>query len=70
MEPPQIMGAAINQQQHRHSKVTSLSHWGLNAFYWYQIFTLGYVVAKTHKKMFSSHRGFLTIAMYHRRETI
>ena len=43
----------------------------LNAFYWYQIFTLDYVVVKL-QKMFSSHGGFLhaAFAMYHHRETL
>ena len=41
----------------------------LNTFYWYQIFALGSVVVKT-LKLFSSHGGFLTIAMYQNRETI
>ena len=42
---------------------------GLNVFYLYQIFALDSVVVK-HTKMFSSHGGFLTIALYHHRETI
>ena len=37
---------------------------GLNAFYWYQIFTLDSAVVKA-QKMLSSHGGFLSIAMYH-----
>ena len=40
----------------------------LNAFYWYQIFALDSAVVET-KNMLSSHGGFLTIAMYHHRET-
>ena len=49
---------------------SSQSHWGegLNAFYWYQIFTLN--TAAVEAKMLSTHGGFLTIAMYHHRETI
>ena len=39
----------------------------LNAFYWYQNLTL---VLLLNTKMFSSHGGFLTNAMYHHRETV
>ena len=42
---------------------------GLNAFYWYQIFALDSAVVEA-QKMLSLHGGFLTIAMYHHRETI
>ena len=70
---PQTMGASIN------NKLTTKEPppfngqqpkplQGLNTFYWYQIFALDFVI-KT-QKMFSSHGGFLTIAMYHHRETI
>ena len=38
----------------------------MNTFYWRQIFALDAVVIKT--KLFSSHGGFLTNAVYHRRE--
>ena len=42
---------------------------GLNAFYWYQIFALDSSVVKS-QNLLSSRGGFLTIAMYHHRETI
>ena len=42
---------------------------GLNAFYWYQIFTLDSAVVEV-QEMFSSHRGDLTNAMYHHGETL
>ena len=56
------------QQQHNHRLRTdsTLSHRGLNALYWYHIFILDFVVVKTQ----SSHGGFLTITMYHHRETV
>ena len=38
-------------------------------FYRYQLFAIDSVTVKT-KKMLSSHGDFLTIAMYHHRETI
>ena len=41
----------------------------LNAFYWYQIFALDSVVVET-QRLFSLHGGFLTIAIFHHRETI
>ena len=65
--------STTNQQQQNHRLRTdnSQSHWrgGLNAFYWYQIFALDSAVVEA-QKMFRSHRGFLTIAMFHHRETI
>ena len=42
---------------------------GLNAFYWYQIFTLDSAVVEV-QEMFSSHGGHLTNAMYHHGETL
>ena len=42
---------------------------GLNAFYWYQIFSLDYAVVDA-QNMFSSYAGFQTIEMYHHGETI
>ena len=42
---------------------------GLNAFYWYQIFALDSAVVEV-QEMISSHGSFLTIAMYHRIETL
>ena len=61
----------MNQQQqnHRLRMDSSLSHWGLNAFYWYQIFALDSVVVKA-QKILSYHGGFLSIAIYRHRETI
>ena len=41
----------------------------LNAFYWYQIFTLDSSVVEV-QVMFSSHGGHLTNAMYHHGETL
>ena len=41
---------------------------GVNAFYWRQIFSQDSGV-KT-QKLLSSHRGFLSNAMHHHRETI
>ena len=66
------MGVTINcqQQNHRLRMDSSESHWGsLNAFYWYQIFALDSAVIEA-QKMLSWHGGFLTIAMFHHRETI
>ena len=40
----------------------------LNAFYWYTIFALDSAVVEA-QTMLSSHGAFLTIAMYHHRET-
>ena len=57
------------QQNHRLRTDSSLSHrGGLNAFYWYQIFTLDSAVVEV-QEMFSSHGGHLTNAMYHHGET-
>ena len=42
---------------------------GLNAFYWYQIFTLDAAVVEV-QEMFSSHGGLLTNAIYHHGETL
>ena len=42
---------------------------GLNVFYWYQIIAIDSAVVEA-QKMLSSHFGFLTITMYHQRETI
>ena len=42
---------------------------GLNAFYWYQIFTLASAVVDV-QEMFSSHGGHLTNAMYYHGETL
>ena len=55
------------QQNHRLRKNSSLSHWGLNTYNWYQIFALDSAVVEA-QKLFSSHGGFLTNAMYHHRE--
>ena len=51
------------QQNHRLRTDSSLSHRGLNAFYWYQIFALDSAVVEV-QEMFSSHGGHLTNAMY------
>ena len=42
--------------------------WGLNAFYWYQIFAIDSAVVEV-QEMFSSHGSILTNAMYHHGET-
>ena len=42
---------------------------GLNAFYWYQIFALDSAVVEV-QKLFSSHGGLLTNAMYYHGETL
>ena len=51
------------------AKATGGGGGGLNAFYWYQIFALDSAVVEA-QTILSSHGGFLTIAMYHHRETI
>ena len=43
--------------------------WGLNAFYWYQIFALDSAVVEV-QEMFSSHGRHLINAMYHHGETL
>ena len=43
-----------HQQNNRLRTDSKLSHWGLNALYWYQRFGLDYVVVKT-QKLFSLH---------------
>ena len=66
------MGVTINKKstttEPRLRTDSSLSHrgggGGLNAFYWYQIFTLDSAVVEV-QEMFSSHGGHLTNAMYH-----
>ena len=59
------------QQNHRHRMDSSLLHWvgSLTVLYWHQIFALDSFVIET-QKVFSSHGGSLTFAMYHHRETI
>ena len=60
----------MNQQQQGQRCITdiSLSHYGsLNAFYWYQIFVLDFVVVKTHVQLAHTLRA---IVMYCHRETI
>ena len=42
---------------------------GLNAFYWYQIFDVESAVVEA-QTMLSSQGSFLTIAMYHYKETM
>ena len=72
------MGVTNNeskQQNHplRTDSSQSTGGWGgggfFNPFYWYQIFALDSTVVEA-QKMLSSHGGFITIAMYHHRETI
>ena len=61
----------MNQHQQNHRLRTAEPKppgQGLNAFYWYQIFSLDSVVVVVVK--FSWHGGFQAIAMYHHRETI
>ena len=64
-----------NQQRNNNNRATALERTaanapgGLNAFYWYQIFTLDSTVVQAQKNL-SSHGGYLTIALYHHRETI
>ena len=65
-----------NQQQINNNRTTALERTAakaiggcLNAFYWYKIITLDSAVVEA-QTMLSSHGGFLTIAMYHHRETI
>ena len=66
---------STNQQRTNNNRTTALERaapkqlWVLNVFYWYQIFALDSVVVEA-LKMLSSHGGYLTIAMYHHRETI
>ena len=43
---------------------------GLNAFYYYQLFALDFVVVKTHRKMFGLHGCFLSYAMYNHGVTV
>ena len=63
-----------NQQRINNNRTTSLrtdsrfSHWGLNVFYWYQIFALDSDVVEAQKRL-SWHRSFLTITTYHHRES-
>ena len=58
------------QQNHRLRTDSSQTHWGgLHAFYWYQIFILDSAVVEA-QKILSLHGGFLTIAVYHHRETM
>ena len=42
---------------------SSLSHWGLNAFYWYRILALDSAVVEAQNVKL--HGGFLTFEMYH-----
>ena len=67
-------GATINKN-FNNNKTTALeqtaakANEGLNASHWHQILTLDSAVVEA-QKMFSSHGGFLTIAINHLRETI
>ena len=62
---------SINQQQTNTNRTlertSAKAAGGLNAFYWYQTFTLDYALLK---RMLSSHGGYLSNSMYHHRETI
>ena len=68
----------MNQQQQNHRLRTDSSQsyrgggggggGGVKTFYWYQILALDSAVVEA-QKMLCSHGGFLTIAMYHHRET-
>ena len=70
MEQTQKKKSAMNQQQqNRCLRVDSRGGGGVNALYWYKIFSLDSVVIKT-QKILSSHGGFLAIAIYHQREQI
>ena len=57
------------QQNHRLRTDSSLSHRGLNAFYWYQIFAQDSAVVKV-QEMFSSHESLQTNVIYHHEETL
>ena len=64
------MGVTINNNRTTALEQTAAkSTEGLNAFYGYQILALGPAVVEA-QKMVSSHGGFLTIVLYHHRETI
>ena len=69
----QIQNPTNQQQQNQRLRTDSSltnGEGGLNAFYWYQIFALDSAVVEV-QEMFSSHGGgFLTITIYHHRETI
>ena len=56
--------ASQQQQNNRLNTDSNTGHWGLNAFYWYQIFALDSIVVEV-QEMFSSHGSLITIAMYH-----
>ena len=65
-----------NKQKVNNNRTTALERTaaqatggGLNAFYWYQIFALDSAVVEV-QKMFSSHGGHLTNAMYHHGKTL
>ena len=81
-KPEQLQNPTMGETNNNEPTTTEQSHYngqqpkplgvrgggGLNAFYWYQIFALDYVVKA--QNMLSSRGGFLTIAMYHHRKTI
>ena len=64
-----------NKQKVNNNRTTALERTaakppgGLNAFYWYQIFALDSAIVEV-QKMFSSHGGHLTNAMYHHGKTL
>ena len=63
------MGVTINNEStatdHRLGTDSSQSHWGLNAFYWYQIFTLDSAVVEEQKFQLAC----LSIAMYYHKKS-
>ena len=73
----QLQDPTMRQHQQRinYNRTTAFertaakAYGGIKEFYWYQIFALDSAVVEA-QEMFSSHGGFLTIVMYHHRETI
>ena len=67
------MGVTINKKSKTTKQLNNgqqpKSLGGLNAFYWYQVLTLGSAVVEV-QEPFSSHRGLLTNAIYHHGETL
>ena len=64
-----IINKSQQQQNHCLRTDSSLSHRGLYAFNWYQIFALDSAVFEV-QEMFSSYGGHLTNAVYHLGETL
>ena len=67
------MGVTINKVNNNRTtaleRTAAQATGGLNAFYWYQIFTLDSAAVEV-QEMFSWHGGHLTNAMYHHGETL